>query len=226
MSSNFHSASHSVGYFILLTTAVSVLAACAGPKPVAYRSLDSAAYLHPNTGEDARHIPYAYDAHPDWSHYSSLILEPVTIYQGSDNQFGSLSAADRATLAQSMLLQFTATLGKHFRLTTTPDNATLRVKLTLTGAQANTPVVSTFSRFDIAGNLYNGVQAVRGGNGMGSGWVMFAVEVYDASSGQLLKAYETKQYPFAYNIPATLGRLSAAKVGIGKGAEALALALQ
>jgi hypothetical protein len=45
--------------------------------------------------------------------------------------------------------------------------------------------------------------------------------VYDSASGRLLRAYVTKQYPNAMNLPAAFGSLSAARTGMDKGAEAL-----
>ncbi len=59
-----------------------------------------------------------------------------------------------------------------------------------------------------------------------TGWVIYAVEIQDASSGQLLEAYEEKQYPNALNPMATFGSLAAAKTGIDKGSDALANRLQ
>lgn len=49
----------------------------------------------------------------------------------------------------------------------------------------------------------------------------YAVEIYDAPSNQLLKAYIAKQYPNSLNIGATWGALSAAETGLDKGAEQL-----
>jgi hypothetical protein len=98
--------------------------------------------------------------------------------------------------------------------------------VTLTGAKASTPVISSLAHLDIGGNLYNGVQAISGGGGLMTGWVIYAVEIQDASSGQLLEAYEEKQYPNALNPMATFGSLAAAKTGIDKGSDALANRLQ
>lgn len=55
-----------------------------------------------------------------------------------------------------------------------------------------------------------------------SGYVNYAVEIYDSSTNKLLHAYVAKQYPNAMNISATIGSLSAAEVGIDKGAQELA----
>jgi hypothetical protein len=58
------------------------------------------------------------------------------------------------------------------------------------------------------------------------GSVSYSVEIYDAASNLLLKAFVTKQYPNAMNIVATFGSLHAAKTGIEKGADALVASLK
>ncbi|MFP4905919.1 DUF3313 domain-containing protein, partial [Paraburkholderia sp. BR14261] len=136
-------------------------------------------------------------------------------------QFVDLSDSDMDVHAAYMHKTFADTLSKRFDLATQPSPATLRVKLTLTGAEKTTALIGQAMHFDIAGNLYNGVQAIRGGKGAFSGSVSYAVEVYDSASGRLLRAYVTKQYPNAMNLPAAFGSLSAAETGIDKGADAL-----
>jgi uncharacterized lipoprotein YmbA len=199
-----------------------VVAACAStPKSVTYTDLASASYLTPNTQADAKHIPYLYSTDVDWRAYDKLILDPVVVYQGSGQQFGTLSDTDKAALADYMSRQFADTLRKRFAMVSSSGGATLRIKLTLTGATKTTPVVGTFTRFDIGGNVYNGVQSVVGGRGAFTGEVMYAVEIYDAQTKRLLEAYVSKRYPRPYNVKATFGSLSAAQVGIKKGADAL-----
>jgi Protein of unknown function (DUF3313) len=95
------------------------------------------------------------------------------------------------------------------------------VRLTLTGATANTPVLSTLSRFDVAGAVYNGVQAARDGEGSLTGSVIYAVEFFDATTSRLLSAFVSRQYPNPYNTKASVGALAAAEAGIDKSAESL-----
>ncbi|MCQ4158811.1 DUF3313 domain-containing protein [Roseomonas sp. GC11] len=197
------------------------LAACTSPDPVAYAGLDSAPRLQPNRGEDAAHVPFRYSGSVSWRNYAQVILEPVQIYRGADAQFGDISEADRQALAAEMQRRFAARLGERFTLAQFPAPGTLRIRLTLTGAATNTPVLGTLSRFDLAGGLYNGVQAVRGREGVLTGSVSYAVEIHDASSNQLLEAFVAKQYPNPYNLGASMGALAAARTGIDKGAEAL-----
>lgn len=197
------------------------LVACGSPEPVAYSGIDSSSKLAVNRQDETGRMPYRYATQVDWQTYKTAILDPVVIYRGSDNQFGDMSDADKVILADYMSAQFTEKLRHRFVLTTGPGPDTLRIKLTLTGAATSTPVLSTLSRFDLAGGLYNGVQSIRGGEGMMTGSVIYAVEIHDASTGRLLSAFISKQYPNALNIGASLGSLGAAKTGIEKGAEAL-----
>jgi hypothetical protein len=198
------------------------LAACASaPKPVVYSNLDSAPSLVRNTEGDTKHVPYRYASGVDWRAYNKLIIDPVVIYQGPDQQFGSMSDEDKASLANYMSKQFADTLRKRFTIVTSASPDTLRLKLTLTGATKTTPVVGTFTRLDIGGNIYNGVQSAVGGRGAFTGQAIYAVEIYDARTNRLLEAYVTERYPRPYNVKATFGALTAAQVGIKKGADAL-----
>jgi hypothetical protein len=208
------------------SAAALVLTACAGVQPVAYSGIPSASQLKQNRDDDSTKVPYRYAAPVVWSRYSQVIVDPVVIYRGGDNQFGDMNDDDKTVLANYMDKTFASKLSKRFEVATQPSPATLRVKLTLTGAEETTAVIGQFMHFDIAGNLYNGVQAVRGGKGAFSGSVSYAVEVYDSSNGRLLKAYVSKQYPNAMNLPAAFGTLSAAKTGLDKGADALVAQLQ
>jgi uncharacterized lipoprotein YmbA len=210
------------------------LSGCSGTEPLRYTDLAAAPYLQPNTGEDSARTPYRTAQRVDWRGYDKAILDPVVIYRGEDQQFGDMNDADRAELAGYLLQRFHHALAKRFTMIAgsgsaaraSADPGTLRMRITLTGAETNTPVIAPLSRFDIGGALYNGVQAARGGEGVLTGSVSYAVEIFDAPTGRLLDAFVTKQYPGAYNIGATMGALAASKVGIDKGAEALAAQFQ
>jgi hypothetical protein len=150
------------------------------------------------------------------------MVDPVTIYSGPDSQFDDMPQSDKQTLATYMQQKFQQALQPRFHQANAPAADTLRLKLTLTGADTTPQVVGTVTKFDLAGGPYNIVQSIRGGQGMMSGYVNYAVELYDAKSDQLLLAYVAKQYPNAMNVSATIGSLSAAEVGIDNGADELA----
>jgi hypothetical protein len=206
----------------LLTGALCAsMVACGSAEPVAYSGIASSSQLVPNKQDDSARIPYRYSTPVDWQTYNRIIIDPVALYAGSDHQFGDMSDADKVELTNYMRSRYTETLGSRFTRAADPAPNTLRLKLTLTGAATNTPVLATLSRLDLAGGLYNGVQAVRGREGTFTGSVSYAVEIYDAPSGRLLGAFVAKQYPGALNIGASIGSLAAAKTGIDKGADSL-----
>ena len=198
---------------------------CASTRPVAYSGLESSVQLQPNQDESSGRIPYEYSTEVNWRDYTSMMLDPVIIYRGRDQQFEKISETDKQVLAQYMQEQFSAKLQDRSALVLTPRPETLRIKLTLTGAKSTSKMIGTFLRFDMAGGTYNLVQSVRGKEGALTGSVSYAVEIYDASTNHLLSAYVAKQYPNAYNVKATLGALDAAKTGIQKGADELLVRL-
>lgn len=210
-----------VAGFAIATVCFS-LGGCGTPDPARYTGLDSSDQLAPNPQDETGRVPYRYATDANWRRYDRIIIDPVAIYRGPDAQFGKMDDDDKADLADYMQHKFLETLQPRFRLVKAPSPSTLRLKLTLTGAETNTAVLSTLSKVDLAGGLYNGVQSIRGREGAMEGAVIYSVELYDSTSGRLLEAYVSKQYPNAMNVGATLGSLGAAKTGIEKGAEALA----
>lgn len=214
--------------FILCAMAA-VLAGCAGEKPVAYSGIASAPYLRTNVGDESGRVPYAYSTQPNWRAYTKVVVDPVQIYSAPDNQFGDMKESDKTELANYMQKTFTDRLAKRFEIVNEAGQAgpgTLRVKLILTGAETTTPVLGQFVHFDLGGNLYNGVEAAKGGKSAFGGSVSFAVEIYDGAQHRLLNAYVSKQYPNAMNFTASFGSLGAARTGIEKGADALVARLQ
>ncbi|HEY0330301.1 MAG TPA: DUF3313 domain-containing protein [Rhodopseudomonas sp.] len=197
------------------------LVGCAGVAPVPYSAVASSSHLAPNPSDTSGRIPYRYAPVVDWRAYDKAIVEPVIVYRGPDQQFADMSEQDKASLASYMQTRFTERLGRRFTLVNQRGPNTIRIRLTLTGAVANTPVLGTLSRFDLAGAVYNGVQTVRDGEGSMTGSVIYAVEIFDAVSSRLLGAFVSKQYPSPLNIKASVGPLAAAEAGLDKGADML-----
>lgn len=166
-------------------------------------------------------MPCDYKANVDWSQYPNAFVEPIIIYSSQDAQFEKVSEQDKQELADYMRTQFTEALGDRFNIVNRPGARTLRVQLILTGAKTTKQFVGTVTKFDLAGGPYNVVQSIRGKEGALSGSVSYAVEIYDASTDQLLSACVAKEYPSAMTVEATLGALAASKVGIKKGAKDL-----
>jgi hypothetical protein len=199
----------------------SVVAGCTTADPTVYSGLASASQLRPNIEDSTGRVPYRYKSNVVWRQYNKIIVDPVTVYSGPDNQFVKMADKDKSVLARYMQDQFAERLRTRFALVNNPGPGTLRLHLTLTGAKDTTPFLGPFSHLDVGGNVINAAQAVRGREGTMAGSVNYAVEIYDAASNRLLSAYVTKQYPNAMNAGATFSALKGSKVGIDKGADAL-----
>ncbi|CAB3726843.1 DUF3313 domain-containing protein [Paraburkholderia rhynchosiae] len=207
---------------LAVATLCMALVGCSSVQPVAYSGLASSSELKTEPQNSSVRMPYRYATQVDWRRYKRIVIDPVAIYRGADDQFGDMGDQDKTTLANYAQSAFAKKLGKRFEVASDSGASTLRLKVTLTGAGTTTPVLGPFTHFDIGGNLYNGVQAIRGREAAFSGYVIYAVELRDASTNQLLQAYVTKQYPNAMNLAAAFGSLGAAKTGIDKGADELA----
>ena len=206
---------------ICVVIASGVLASCTTADPTAYTGLASAQHLKADPSDRSGRVPYRYKSGASFRQYDKVILDPVTIYRGQDNQFVKISEQDKTALAAYMQSQFTHKLRTRFSVVGSPVPGTLRVHLTLTGAKTTTPVLGPFSHLDVGGGVYNVVQSARDKEGSLTGTVAYAVEIYDASTNTLLSAYVTKQYPNAMNVGASFGALKASQVAIDKGADAL-----
>lgn len=192
------------------------LAGCSSSTPIAYQGLASAQQLHPVKNDEK---PFQYrNFAAQWGRYSKILIDPVTIYDGRDSQFGSVSAEDRQIVADYMKTKFAEILGKKFRIVQSADPATVRLHLTLTGIEKSTPVLSTISHLAPAGIVINGGLQAAGSNGTMFGTVSYAVEISDGATGTLLDAYVTKQTPDALDVTASIGYLDAAKEGVRIGA--------
>ncbi|MEO6856420.1 MAG: DUF3313 domain-containing protein [Rhodoferax sp.] len=206
---------------LLAVGALLLVTACSSTRPVPYAGIASSQQLRLNKDAKSDRVPYQYASPVRWGDYSNFILDGVAIYNGNDSQFEDVSAEEKELLAQYMEVRFQKALESKWRVINAPASKTIRVKVTLTGAKSNTRFLTTFLRFDIGGGPYNAVQAARDEEGLLTGSVSYAVEIYDVSSNRLLTAYVAKQFPNAWNIQATLGRLDASKVGIDKAADDL-----
>ncbi|MHC1481338.1 DUF3313 domain-containing protein [Frateuria aurantia] len=227
MSSNQHSTmTHWIRSVLFAVFLPCLLAGCAAP-PVLYQGLASSPWLRPNPQDAHGHLPFYYAAAGTrWASYDAVMLDPVVIYPGTDQQFGHLDASDREVLARCMQQAFAKVLARSYRLTSRPGPHVLRIHLTLTGAATTVPVLATVKQLVPVGAVLGTLKSVADKPSRMMGSVTYAVEIYGGADERLLKAFIARQYPAAENVPASLGDLAAAETGIRKGAESLPLQLQ
>jgi len=197
---------------------VAVVSGCATTPPPS-QALSSSAVLRPTSDKTK---PYAY-RRPDanFAAYNRVIVPPTEIYAGLDAQFGKMSSADRQALASYMHQEFVKVLGRRFQIVGQPGPDTLRARLTLTGAETSTPVLSTVTHVLPVGLIVNAGAQATGGRGTFSGWMSYAVEIEDAPTGSLLYAHVATRSANALDITANFGSLDAAKAGVRSAANHL-----
>lgn len=138
--------------------------------------------------------------------YRTVIVEPTAVYSGPDAQFdGGISASDRAKYAAMVTDALRAELAKSFPTPARAQADTLRIKVTILGAEKTTGGVATATRVTPVGFGLSAVKSALGKGGTLTGSVLYAVEVYDARSNELLLAAVRRRHPDPLDVPATLG---------------------
>jgi hypothetical protein len=204
-----------------------VLVASCATKPAHYQELASTAQLHANTGTTDKRVAFNTSLDPKALRaYSAVTLEPVQVYRGADHQFGNLSENGKADLARHADRKFAEELRRQGLVTGAASAPSLRMRVTITGAQTSVPVLSTATKVTPVGFAMNGLNMAVDREARFSGAVIYAVELFDARDGGLVYAFVMRQYPNALNIPASVLPLDAAKAGIDRGASTTATSLK
>jgi hypothetical protein len=143
--------------------------------------------------------------------YRSVIVEPTVVYKGPDAQFEGIESADRAKFAAIITDQLRSELAKSFPSPAKPAADTLRLRVTILGAQKTQGGIATATRVTPFGFATSAMKSVLGKNGSLTGSVLFAVELFDARSNELLLAAVRRRTPDALDVPATLSTADTVK---------------
>ena len=141
-----------------------------------------------------------------FSKYRTVIVEPTAVYNGPDAQFdGEISPAERSQFAVIVTDALRSELAKTFPSPARAQADTLRLKVTLLGAEKTKGGLATATRVTPIGFGLSAVKSALGKGGSLTGSVLVAVELYDARTNELLLAAVRRRSPDALDIPATLG---------------------
>ncbi|GAA0454258.1 hypothetical protein GCM10009095_22350 [Sphingomonas molluscorum] len=146
-----------------------------------------------------------------FTRYRSILIDPTAIYTGSDAQFDGVSMADRQKYAALMTGVLKADLASTLAVVTKPGPGVLRVRLTLVGMEKTKGGFATVTRVTPVGLLTSSVQSLAGKKGTMSGSILFAVEIKDSRTGDLLAAAVRRRAPDALDIGSTLSTESTVK---------------
>ncbi|PTW52905.1 uncharacterized protein DUF3313 [Breoghania corrubedonensis] len=209
--------------YLALMICTAALGGCASSPVHLYQGIASSAQMSVNSNDRSQKTPFAFAGDMrKLASYSSVTLEPIEIYRGPDNQFDNLSSSQIQELSAYAGRAFSKALSKHGILADQASSTALRLRIVLTGAHLSVPVLGTVSKVTPVGFALNGVKAVAGKEGRFTGDVTYVAEFRDGTSGELLWAYVSKQFPSAVDVGASIRQLDAAKTGIRLGADSLA----
>ena len=143
--------------------------------------------------------------------YRSLIVDPTTVYQGPDAQFEGIDYADRSKFAAIITQEMRSELAKSFPAPARPQADTMRMKITMLGAQRTRGGLATATRVTPLGFATSALKSALGKKGTLTGSVLYAVELYDARTNELLLAAVRRRTPDPLDVPATLSTTDTVK---------------
>jgi len=138
--------------------------------------------------------------------YRTITVDPTVVYQGPDAQFDGIAIADRYKMASTITDELRRELAKTFPTPAKPQRDTLRLRVTILGATKTKGGFATATRVTPVGIGLSALKSALGKPGSLTGSVLYAVELYDARTNELLLAAVRRRTPDPLDIPATLSQ--------------------
>ena len=158
--------------------------------------------------------------------YKSILVDSADIYRASDADFGGTSEADKTRLAEKLSTDFTNALTKHkYPLASQAGQGVVRLHLTLAGVKESKPIASSALRLTPLGLSISAAKTATGRSSALVGSVTVSGELVDADTGEALAGFVATESPIALDLTSGLGKLRAAELGIERGSEEFAQAL-
>jgi Protein of unknown function (DUF3313) len=158
--------------------------------------------------------------------YKAIFVDNADIYRAADADFGDASEQDKARLAEQLATDFRNALTKHhYHLVTGPGPGVVRLHLILAGVKESKPVAATVLRLTPLGLGMSAAHTAAGTNSALVGSATVSGELLDADTGEALAGFVATESPIALDLTSGLGKLRAAELGIERGSEEFASAL-
>lgn len=143
--------------------------------------------------------------------YRTVIVDPTTVYQGPDAQFDGVDPADRQKYAVVITNELRQEIAKTFPAPARPQADTLRLRVTILGATKTKGGIATATRVTPVGFGLSALKSALGKGGTFTGSILYAVELYDARTNQLLLAAVRRRTPDPLDVPATISQTETVK---------------
>lgn len=191
---------------IILLTAVPVGAQTRDHAPVSLESAKKMAQDKPGTESWTFAVPRS-----RFTKYRTVMVGETAVYQGPDAQFEGIEPADRAKFAGIITQELRSEIAKSFPAPARAQADTLRVQVTILGAEKTKGGLATATRVTPLGLATSALKSVRGKTGTFTGSVLVAAEVYDARTNELLIAAVRRRTPDPLDVPATFSTTDTVK---------------
>ena len=143
--------------------------------------------------------------------YRTVIVDPTTVYQGPDAQFDDVELADRDRYAAVITDELRQEIAKTFPAPARPQADTLRLRVTILGATKTKGGIATATRVTPVGFGLSALKSALGRGGSFTGSILYAVELYDARTNELVLAAVRRRTPDPLDVPAALSQTETVK---------------
>ena len=197
--------------YLLLSASALLIAAPAVAQtrdhaPVALQSAKRMAQDKPGTESWTYAQPVAV-----FQKYRTLIVDPTVVYNGADAQFDEIEYADRTKFADIITQELRSELAKSFPAPAKAQADTMRLRVTMLGAEKTIGGLATATRVTPFGFATSALKSALGKTGTMTGSVLYAVELFDARTNELLLAAVRRRTPDPLDVPATLSTTDTVK---------------
>ena len=125
----------------------------------------------------------------EWSRYRQILLDPVTLWKGKESEGRGISPKDEQMLVNYFYSVIQGGLEKEgFKLVTSPEPDTLRVKVAITKAQESDVALNVISTVIPALHALSSLEKAATGKPSFVGEAQIEVKATDAMTGELLGA--------------------------------------
>jgi hypothetical protein len=138
--------------------------------------------------------------------YRTVIVDPTVVYKGPDAQFDNVDPASRQKIASVVTEELRSEIAKTFPAPAKPQADTLRVKVTILGATKTQGGLATATRVTPIGMGLSALKSALGKAGSLTGSVLYAVELHDGRTNELLLAAVRRRTPDPLDVPATISQ--------------------
>ena len=122
----------------------------------------------------------------DIKSYDKILLEPVTIWMGTDSEMKDLAKEDRQRVADELFSLLHARLSKDYQIVQAPAPGTMRIAAALTSAESSYPIMDTVSTIIPVGAAVSILKAIATGKPAFVGEATAELKITDATTDVVL----------------------------------------